>query len=522
MRKRPSSRATLRRARWVIAQVSWVGLLASPAAAQPKSSSQTASPDRSEQRAETSVPDATPSDAATESGPSEEETAPTQPGPEAGTENSNRAPPTSDAPPPSSASSNAAVADDGRALDDGAHPSADGQLERLWRLTDQTLADGAEDLAIDVTFSPPTSGHTDERSLLASSKRGWSLAAQLTRTSGGLQLRLSAVAPGERLLRVMVENVTDETLVVTLLKMLRDLQKTVRGPEHPGPPPMQTAPAPPRESDGRAYLAVTGALVGGYVGFSLEHIAGSSDTRLIYPLMTLGAGVGVGASLVAADEWQVTTGEAWYLSATTLWSTTSALLIADGANLEHASHRHAYGLLGAAAGLSLGTVAISTAEVGQGGALLTHSGAVFGGLFGALTERLAEADIEERPSLGLGTGLAVGTLVAGFVATQVPDPSPTRLVYVDLSAFLGGLTGAAGASPVLVGDAVTATETRIWVGSVLAGTILGGVLGYALTTDVDGGADDASSRHVAPMLTQLDFGQPWGPRPWALGVTGEW
>src|SRR5690606_27198402 len=127
-------------------------------------------------------------------------------------------------------------------------------------------------------------------------------------------------------------------------------------------------------------------------------------------------------------------------------------------------------------------------------------------------------------TLGLGIGLGAGTLTAGFVATQIPDPPPTRLVYIDLSAFLGGLTGAAGASPVLVGDEVTPTETRIWIGSVFAGTILGGILGYTLTSDLQSsaGARPLLPVRIAPVITQVDFGEPRGPRAWALGVGGEW
>jgi hypothetical protein len=109
------------------------------------------------------------------------------------------------------------------------------------------------------------------------------------------------------------------------------------------------------------------------------------------------------------------------------------------------------------------------------------------------------------------------------VATQIPDPSPTRLVYIDLSAFLGGLAGAAGASPALVGDAVTPTETRLWIGSVFTGTVLGGVLGYALTRDDEPNATALPVlKRLTPMVTQLDFGQSTGPRPWAVGAAGQW
>jgi hypothetical protein len=408
----------------------------------------------------------------------------------------------------------------------------DPEVEALDAQAKSTLLEGAEDLGfIPAWIAPAVADASRDQALLDRAPDGWALSGQVRRAPSGLLLRVSLIAPGETILRVLQQGVTADSLEVTSLKMLRDLHRstvTQRRSANPTAAPLEPAP---READGRAYLAVTGALVGGYVGFSMEHIAGSSDDRLIYPLMTLGAGVGVGASLVAADEWRVTTGEAWYLSAATLWSTSAALMIATGSDLDEPFHRHAYGLLGTAAGLSLGTLAVSTSEIGQGGALLTHSGAIFGGVFGALTERLVEPKIDERPALGLGTGLAVGTLTAGLLATQWQDPPPTRLVYIDLSAFLGALTGAAGASPALVGDDVTETETRIWISSVLGGTLLGGALGYVLTDGTNGADgtnaagehdDTAVSLRVRPNLSRADFGQTHGPKPWTIGLTGSW
>jgi hypothetical protein len=170
--------------------------------------------------------------------------------------------------------------------------------------------------------------------------------------------------------------------------------------------------------------------------------------------------------------------------------------------------------------LSLGTLAISVADVDQGGALLTHSGAIYGGLFGVLTQRLIEPEIDERPTLGLGAGIGVGTLTAGFLATQLTGLPTERLVYIDLSAFLGSLTGAAVATPAIVGDSVTETETRIWFGSILTGTIAGAALGYAITdSDSDSDSDGLTIR---PTIAQLSPAVRGGEPGWALTMTGAW
>src|SRR5258708_39064903 len=67
---------------------------------------------------------------------------------------------------------------------------------------------------------------------------------------------------------------------------------------------------PPLRSQGRAILAVNAGLFGAFASFGLEKASGSDDPRVLYPLLALGTGSGVGAALLVADEWDVTTGAA--------------------------------------------------------------------------------------------------------------------------------------------------------------------------------------------------------------------
>ncbi len=129
-------------------------------------------------------------------------------------------------------------------------------------------------------------------------------------------------------------------------------------------------------------LALNAAVLGGYVGLSLQRASGSSDARLTYPLMALGTGIGLGGSMIVADEWDVGLGDAWYLSAGAVWPTAAGLLLADGYDVSPASDRYVYGLVGASAGITLGTVPLSFKGMGEGGATLTHSGGAFGMLLG--------------------------------------------------------------------------------------------------------------------------------------------
>jgi hypothetical protein len=58
----------------------------------------------------------------------------------------------------------------------------------------------------------------------------------------------------------------------------------------------------------RAVLAANGALVGAFLAFGLQRAsvsndANAEDPRVLLPLLTLGMGTGLGASLLAAEEW---------------------------------------------------------------------------------------------------------------------------------------------------------------------------------------------------------------------------
>lgn len=113
--------------------------------------------------------------------------------------------------------------------------------------------------------------------------------------------------------------------------------------------------------------------------------------------------------------------------------------------------------------------------------MLTHSGALFGAHFGALGQMLVRGDPGITPTLGLGIGMGAGLVVAGAIAPHVDALSASRVLFVDVSAILGGLAGAALASPILVGEELSPTEGRIWLGSIALGTVTGALVGSFVT-----------------------------------------
>lgn len=418
------------------------------------------------------------------------------------------------APSPATSESNA-----GESALPPASASADAGARLVLEL-DITLREAAEDLGLSLSYQHPASGGpVDEALLLERAQGGYALGSELVPTEGGYLLRLSLVRPGRSVIEVGRAEVTEQTLEVSAIRLLQELAD---GGEPERPPEPVAAPRvvlPPHRSAGKAVLTAHGALVGGYLGFSLEHIAGVGDARLVFPLMTLGAGAGVGASLVIAEEWDISPAEAWYVWAAGTWSTISGRLIASSTEGASNSRRYGYGLLGTALGLTLGSVALNTGDVAPGGALLTHSGALFGAHFGAIGQLMVRGDATVSPTLGLGIGMGAGLVVAGAMAPHVDSLSASRVLFVDVSAILGGLAGAALASPILVGEELSPSENRIWLGSVALGTVAGAVVGTLVTTD----ETDSQVFSWRPYFDVLpDLAAARAPAVPVVGVAGTW
>lgn len=365
-----------------------------------------------------------------------------------------------------------------------ASQSPDERTRKLGAQIDETLAEGVEDLGLHPQQT--VGGPVPERALASLDPSAWVFAARLSAESGGWHVRLVAVAPGSRVELVREETFAGAalaTLDVKTLVMLRDLHDAgvPGGPRLPpgaaAPRVLEDAAAPP--STGKPVLALNGAVLGGYFGFAMQRASGSTDSRLVYPLVALGTGLGLGASLLVADEWNISTGDAWYLSAGMWWPLTSGILLSQSYGVKQ-DNVYLYGLVGAGSGLTLASVAVATHEVGEGGAVLAHSGGAFGALLGAMTDAAIQGTTGESLQRGIGYGTGVGVLIGGAVATQVTI-TPSRALLVDLSASLGALAGAALASPLLLVDESDPMRTRLWLAAAGAGTIAGGIVGWYAT-----------------------------------------
>jgi hypothetical protein len=237
----------------------------------------------------------------------------------------------------------------------------------------------------------------------------------------------------------------------------------------------------PARSQGRATLAFNSALFGGFVGYSVQRGSGSDDPRLLFPLMALGTGLGLGASAIISEEWDVGLGDAWYLSAGAWWPALSGLFLARSRHQADPSSEYSFAVVGALTGLGLTTASLAIGGgMSEGGALLTHSGGAFGLLLGGMTELAIRDDSSrEPPHRGLGIGTAAGVLLAGAAATQI-QVEPSRVLIIDLGAGLGGLAGAAAASPFIVRDRTEGGD-RAFLLTTMGTTVAGGVAAWLWT-----------------------------------------
>jgi hypothetical protein len=361
---------------------------------------------------------------------------------------------------------------------------------------DALLADTAQDLGLSVDAAAGgavEAAPVPEADLAARARaRGLLVIAPSLELHGDeVELRLALAAPTTRALRVRVERVARDNVSARAAVMLRDLVRDLGGGKEAGheglsPPCGERRGSllvTPARSDGRATLAAHATLYGGLVGYAIQRSSGSEDPRLLYPLLAVGAGIGLGGAVVIAEEWDVGVGDAWFLSSGAWWPTLAGHLIYEGRFAAYAEdpdqERWAYGLIGGTVGISLATLGLVLGDMSDGGAMLTHSGGGLGLVLGGLTEWALTGDVNRTPAAGLGYGAALGWLASAAAARQL-QVTTSRVLAIDLGALLGGLGGAAIGSP-LVFESPTEDQQRAWVGLTAGGFLLGAGAAWFVT-----------------------------------------
>ena len=206
--------------------------------------------------------------------------------------------------------------------------SVDQLLPRVDQLVSEAIQDSGLTLQLEARGAREVPPDDD---LIKRAHDSWVVLPTVERDGRALRLRIVAVRPGSQVMLTRSERSSADDLDVRVAVMMRDLLQARGDAPHPSegvqPTTPEVEPKEPRSS-GRAVLALNAAVFGGYVGYSIQAASGSADERLVYPLVALGTGIGLGGSMLVADEWDVSVGGAWFLSAGLWWPTSSGLLLA--------------------------------------------------------------------------------------------------------------------------------------------------------------------------------------------------
>jgi hypothetical protein len=272
-------------------------------------------------------------------------------------------------------------------------------------------------------------------------------------------------------------------------------------------------------NEGRGRLVLWSSLYGIWLGIAIDVLFEIDGQRAVIVPPLLGLGAGLGVSLAATSNFQLTVGEAWTIITGLDYGTINGALWAGGLDFNSKAVVGTAVATGIAA-TSVGVLVADAKSPSAGDIELVRSGLLWGTIGGFLTTIVIAPHAGTHNALkAVAASMDAGFVIAVGLANSY-DLSRNRVLIIDAGALAGGLMGAGVAW--LIGG--TSNNARGLAGAALGGLIAGiSVAAYA-TRNVDAQDAALAAAPAVPAALARDRAGRWrlgtpGPVP-VLDGTG--
>jgi hypothetical protein len=263
-------------------------------------------------------------------------------------------------------------------------------------------------------------------------------------------------------------------------------------------------------NEGRGRLVLWSSLYGIWLGIATDILFDIDGDRAVIVPPLIGMSAGLGLSLAATSNFQVTVGEAWTIITGLDYGSFNGALWAGG--LDFSSK----GVVGASvatsiAAASIGVLVADAKSPSAGDIELVRSGLLWGTVGGFLLTIAVNPDVSQSSGFKAVAAAMDAGFVTGVGLANYFDLSRNRMLIIDAGALAGGLAAAGIAW--LVGGTDNGPRG-------IAGAALGGMLGgiaitaYA-TRNLDAQDAAVTSTAAVPAIFARDAAGRWG-----LGAPG--
>ena len=257
-------------------------------------------------------------------------------------------------------------------------------------------------------------------------------------------------------------------------------------------------------NEGRGRLVLWSSLYGIWLGIAVDIMFDINGDRSVILPPLIGLGAGIGLSLAATSNYQVTVGEAWTIITGLDYGTINGALWAGGLDFSDK------GVVGTAvatsvAATSIGVLVANAKSPSAGDIELVRSGLLWGTIGGLLATFVIAPDASSSSALkAVAASMDLGFLSGVGLASSF-DLSRNRVLIIDAGAVTGGLFGL-GIAWLAAGSE---GNGRGLAGAALVGMLTGiGVAAWA-TRDLDA-HDEAISMGTLPAVLARDAAGRWG------------